>query len=355
MDLLRRGLTPSEILTRRAFENAIAGVAATGGSTNAVLHLLAIAREAGVPLDDRRLRRDQRPHADHRRPDARPGSYVAVDLDRAGGIAAGRAAAARGRPARRRPDDASPAGRWPRRRPSAIETPGQEVVRPVERPLKPTGGLVILQGQPRARGLRGQGRRARAAATIAARRASSTREEDAMAAVTRDADPAGRRGRDPLRGAARRAGHARDARRHRRDRRAQGLGESVALLTDGRFSGATRGLMVGHVAPEAARRRPDRRGARGRHRSSSTSTSRRLDVEVCRRGDRAAAGRVAGAARAALHARRLRQVRGARLLGLRGRDHARRAVVQLLVASGGRSRRARVRERARSTGTDPDC
>ncbi|MEO8971081.1 MAG: dihydroxy-acid dehydratase [Ktedonobacteraceae bacterium] len=248
MDLLRRGVTPHAILTRQAFENAIAGVAASGGSTNAVLHLLAMAREANIPLTI-----DDFDTVSRRTPllaDLKPGGqYVAVDLDRAGGVPllVQRLVAAGLVDARQM----TPSGRTIGEEASkATETPGQDVVRPLSNPLKPNGGLVILKGNLAPEGCvvkiagherlyhRGQAR-------------VFDREEDAMHAVThseiksgdvvviRYEGPRGGPGMREMLGV---TGAIVGA----------GLGETVALLTDGRFSGATRGLMVGHVSPEAA-------------------------------------------------------------------------------------------------------
>ncbi len=248
MDVLRRGVLPRDLLTREAFENAIASAAATGGSTNVVLHLMAIAREAGVPLNI-----DDFDSISERTPligDLRPGGrYVALDMDRAGGTALlakrlvdagklhGGAMTVTGRTI------AEEASR-------AVETPGQDVIVTVEQPLKQTGGLVILKGSLAPDGcvIKVAGHE-RLTHTGPAR--VFDREEDAFAAVSarqikpgdvlviRYEGPRGGPGMREMLGVTAALVGA-------------GLGDSVALLTDGRFSGATRGLMAGHVAPEAA-------------------------------------------------------------------------------------------------------
>jgi dihydroxy-acid dehydratase len=144
MDLLNRGITPRDILTRQAFENAIAGVAASGGSTNAVLHLLAMAREAGVPLtiDDFDVISRRTPMLADLKPGGR---YMAVDLDRAGGvpILAQRLVSA----GLVDGQQMTPSGRTLSEEASmAVETPGQDVVRPLSDAIKANGGLVILKG-----------------------------------------------------------------------------------------------------------------------------------------------------------------------------------------------------------------
>jgi dihydroxy-acid dehydratase len=252
MELLRKGMRPSDFLTQGSFENAIAGVAATGGSTNAVLHLLAMAREAGIPLTI-----DDFDRISTRTPilaDLKPGGrYMAVDLQRAGGIPlvarrlveAGLVDASQMTVSGRSFGDEASA---------AVETPGQDVVRPLANPLKSTGGLVILRGNLAPEGcvvkVAGHERvYHRGLARV------FDREEDAMQAVTHGLINAGDilviryegpRGGPGMREMLGVTGAIVGA----------GLGESVALLTDGRFSGATHGLMAGHVAPEAARGGP---------------------------------------------------------------------------------------------------
>jgi len=248
MELLRKDIRPSRILTREALENAIAAVAATGGSTNAVLHLLAIAREAGVPLTI-----DDFDSISSRTPllaDLKPGGrFVANDLYAAGGIQLlARRLTEAGLVHR---DALTVTGKTlGEAAAQAVEAKGQEVLRPVSHPLKPTGGLVILHGNLAPEGcvvkVAGHERMLhRGPARV------FDREEDAFKAVQRQQikandvvviryeGPKGGPGmREMLAVTAALVG--------------AGLGDSVALLTDGRFSGATHGLMAGHVAPEAA-------------------------------------------------------------------------------------------------------
>jgi dihydroxy-acid dehydratase len=248
LQVLEQDLRPSRILTRRAFDNAIAAVAASGGSTNAVLHLLALAREIGVDLAIDDIDRISR-----RTPllcDLKPGGrFAAVELHRAGGIALltqrlieggyvdGDALTVTGRSLG---EECA----------NVAETPGQEVVAPLAHPLGKEGGLVVLRGNLGPEG-----------AVVKVTQHTPTthrgparvfnREEDAFAAVTsgkikagdtvviRYEGPRGGPGmREMLQVTAAIVG--------------EGLGETVAMVTDGRFSGATRGLMIGHVAPEAA-------------------------------------------------------------------------------------------------------
>ncbi len=248
MNLLRGGVCPRDILTRPAFENAIAGVAATGGSTNAVLHLLAIAREAGVPLhiDDFQKISERTPLLADLKPSGR---FVASDMHRAGGIRLLTHRLLEGK--HLHGDVPTVSGKTLSAEAGAsVETPGQEVIAPLDKPLKKTGGLVILHGNLAPEGC---------VAKISGHERLSHRgparvfdsEEDAMTAVTekrikpgdvvviRYEGPKGGPGmREMLSVTAAIVG--------------EGLGGSVALLTDGRFSGATRGLMAGHVSPEAA-------------------------------------------------------------------------------------------------------
>ncbi len=248
LNALDQDLRPSRILTRRAFDNAIAGVAASGGSTNAVLHLLAMAREVGVELHIDDIDRISR-----RTPllcDLKPGGrFAAVELHRAGGIGVltkrlieggfvdGDALTVTGRTLGEECENVK-------------ETPGQEVVAPLARPLRDEGGLVVLRGS-----LAPEGSVVKVTQHTPTKHHGPARvfnrEEDAFAAVTggkikpgdtvviRYEGPRGGPGmREMLQVTAAIVG--------------EGLGESVAMVTDGRFSGATQGLMIGHVSPEAA-------------------------------------------------------------------------------------------------------
>jgi len=252
LQVFEQDIRPSQILTRRAFDNAIAAVAASGGSTNAVLHLLALARTVGVDLNIDDIDRISR-----RTPllcDLKPGGrFAAVELHRAGGIALltkrlieggfvdGDAVTVTGRTLGEECE-------------TVVETSGQEVVLPLSSPLRDEGGLVVLRGNLAPDG---------AVAKVTHHTPTShrgparvfNREEDAFAAVAnkqikpgdvvviRYEGPRGGPGmREMLQVTAAIVG--------------EGLGDSVAMVTDGRFSGATRGLMIGHVAPEAAVRGP---------------------------------------------------------------------------------------------------
>jgi dihydroxy-acid dehydratase len=247
MDLLAKDLRPSTIITRESLDNAIACVAATGGSTNAVLHLLAVAREVGVPLsiDDF----DRICSTTPLLADLKPGGrFVATDMFRAGGVAV---VANRLKEAGKLNEDAiTVSGRTiGEEADRAEEADGQEVIRPLDNPIKPTGGLAIMRGNLAPEGcvvkLSGHDRvEHRGPARVfeseedafAAVKASEIKENDVV--VIRNEGPAGGPGmREMLGVTAALVG--------------EGLGDSVALLTDGRFSGATHGFMAGHVAPEA--------------------------------------------------------------------------------------------------------
>jgi dihydroxy-acid dehydratase len=247
MDLLRKDITPSKIITKAAIENAITGVAATGGSTNSVLHLLAIANEARIPLSIEDFDR-----ISTRTPilaDLKPGGrFVATDLYAAGGTAlvAKRLIDAK----LLNGDSITVTGRTiGEEARAAKETAKQEVVRPLDKPLKTTGGLVILKGNLAPEGcvlkvaghdyktFRGPARVFdNEEAAFAAVESGGIKTGDVV--VIRYEGPKGGPGmREMLQVTAALIG--------------AGLGDSVALLTDGRFSGATHGLMAGHVAPEA--------------------------------------------------------------------------------------------------------
>ena len=247
MDVLARGQRPRDIITREGLENAIAAIATSGGSTNGVLHLLALAREAGVELDI-----DDFDRIAERTPttcDLKPGGrFVAKDLYDAGGI--GIVAKRLLEAGMLHEDVPTVTGRTiGEHAREAVETPGQEVVRPLDDPVKKTGGLAVLRGN-----LAPEGSVIKLSGHEKKHHAGPARvfecEEDAMTAVVageivagdvvviRNEGPAGGPGmREMLSVTAALVG--------------EGLGADVALLTDGRFSGATRGFMVGHVAPEA--------------------------------------------------------------------------------------------------------
>jgi dihydroxy-acid dehydratase len=275
MDVLRRGQRPSEIITREGLENAIAAVAMSGGSTNGVLHLLAVAHEAGVPLEI-----DDFDRISERTPllcDLQPGGqYVATDLYQAGGVPlvlkrmleAGvlhaEASTVTGRTIGEHAAE-------------AVETEGQRVVRPLSEPLKPTGGFAILHGNIAPDGcvvkLAGHERREHHGparvfdgeeAAMAAVLAREIKPGDVV--VIRNEGPAGGPGmREMLSVTAALVG--------------EGLGETVALITDGRFSGATHGFMAAHIAPEAARGGPIAAIADGDEIEIDVD-SRRIDVAL---------------------------------------------------------------------------
>ena len=248
MDVLKRGVRPRDIITREAIENAIICAASTGGSTNIVLHALAIAAEAGVELDIDDFNRisDATPLIGDMRPGGR---YVALDMDRAGGTPLLAKRLLEG--GKLHGDAMTVTGKTIAEiAATAQETPGQDVILPIEKALKPTGGLVILKGSLAPNGcvikVAGHERLFhRGPARV------FEREEDAMQAVLRheikDNDVVVIRNEGPVGGPGMREMLLVTAALV-----GEGLGETVALLTDGRFSGATRGLMAGHVAPEAA-------------------------------------------------------------------------------------------------------
>jgi dihydroxy-acid dehydratase len=252
MELVRSDTRPSQIVTRDALENAAASVAATGGSTNGVLHLLAIARELGIPfeLEDFERVAARTPVVASLKPGGR---FVATDIYEAGGVAlVARELVKAGLVHDEAPNvDGRTLGEIAS---AAVESPGQEVVVPIETPLKATGGLAILRGNLAPEGcvvkLAGHERLLHRGparvfdseeACFAAVKAQTLRAGDVV--VIRYEGPAGGPGmREMLHVTGAIVG--------------EGIGDEVALVTDGRFSGATHGLMVGHVSPEAARGGP---------------------------------------------------------------------------------------------------
>ena len=275
MDVLARGQRPSDLITRDSLENAISAIAMSGGSTNGVLHLLAVAREAGIELsiDDFDRIASKTPLLCDLKPGGR---FVATDMHAAGGTAV---VASRLLEAGLLHEDAATVtgrtiGDHAR---AAEETAGQEVVRPLSNPLKPTGGLAILRGN-----LAPEGSVVKLSGHERVHHEGPARvfdgEEAAMAAVTkgeieagdvvviRNEGPAGGPGmREMLAVTAALVG--------------EGLGDSVALLTDGRFSGATHGFMAGHIAPEAVHGGPIA-AVRDGDRITIDVVSRRIDVEL---------------------------------------------------------------------------
>jgi dihydroxy-acid dehydratase len=248
MDLLRRGVRPRDLLTREAFENAIAAATGTGGSTNSVLHLLALAREAGVPLTI-----DDFDRISRRTPiiaDLRPGgTYVALDVDRAGGIALIAKRMVEGNLASCEYADRDRQARLAKRRRARPKRRARRSSRPqtIHSSRRAVSSSCAATSRPTAPSSRSPGTSARYHRGPAR---VFDREEDAMAAieagrvvagdvvVIRYEGPKGGPGMREMLGITSAIVGA-------------GLGATVALVTDGRFSGGTRGLMIGHVAPEA--------------------------------------------------------------------------------------------------------
>ncbi len=252
MNVLVDDIRPSRIITRDSLENAIACICASGGSTNGVLHLIALAHELDIDLSIDDFERISR--ATPLLADLKPGGrFVATDLYAAGGVPVllSRLAEAGDLHTDALTVTGQTIGEVAA---SATEAPGQEVVRPLDNPLKAEGGLAILKGN-----LAPEGAVVKLAGTERTQQTGPARvfesEEECFRAVKeqkinpgdivviRNEGPAGGPGmREMLQVTAAIVG--------------EGLGESVAMVTDGRFSGATRGLMIGHVAPEAAKGGP---------------------------------------------------------------------------------------------------
>lgn len=247
MGLLERDQRPKDVLTREAFNNAIAGVAASGGSTNAVLHLLALAHEVGVDLDiddfDEISRKT--PLIGNLMPS---GQYAAADLDAAGGIQLMCQRLIEG--GYLNGDLITPSGKTlAEEAAAAVETPGQDVVRTLDNPIKESGGIHVLKGNlapdgavVKLFGYEPMNLSGTARVFDSAEEAADAVLHNKIVAgdvvVIRYEGPRGGPGMQEMLGITAAI-------------MGQGLGDSVALMTDGRFSGATRGLMIGHVAPEA--------------------------------------------------------------------------------------------------------
>ena len=331
MDVLRKGLTPRQIITKKSLYNSIAGVMATGGSTNAVLHLLAVAKEAGVKLTI-----DEFDRISRKTPllaDMKPwGNFTAPEMHDAGGM---------GVVARRLLDagllfekEMTVTGRTiGEEARAARETPGQKVVHALDDPIKPEGGLVILRGNLSPDGcvakVSGQKKDVhRGPARV------FDREEDAFAAVKaakiKPNDVIVIRWEGPKGGPGMREMlHVTGA------IQGAGLGDSVALMTDGRFSGATHGFMIGHITPEAADGGPIAALKTG-DTIVIDIKKRKLDVEL-------SAAELKRRLKAVKQPKprytvgRHGQVRAPRVQRLRGRDHGlTRSVAQHGLGAGGR-------------------
>ena len=275
MDLLREGVLPRDIITAKSLHNAIAGVMATGGSTNAVLHLLAVAREAGVKLTI-----DEFDRISRKTPllaDMKPwGHYTAPEMYEAGGMGVVAKRLLEGK--RLHADAMTVTGRTiGEEARAARETPGQKVVRPLADPIAPHGGLAILRGN-----LAPDGCVAKLAGheepLFRGRARVFNREEDAFVAVKSGKIKAGDvvviryegpKGGPGMREMLHVTGAIQGA----------GLGSTVGLITDGRFSGASHGFMIGHVTPEAAEGGPIA-AVRDGDTVVFDITRRRLDVEL---------------------------------------------------------------------------
>ena len=318
VQLVRDNVTPRSFVTKESFENAVASVAATGGSTNAVLHLVAIARDFGIEftIDDFERVSARTPIV----ADMKPwGRWHANDMFAAGGV--GLVARELKKAGLLHEDARTVDGRtFGEIADSAFETEGQTVVVPIESPLKARGGVAVLYGNLAPGGLRGEARRARPDAPPRARPrvrlrggdvrgGQGRRDRPGDVVVIRYEGPHGGPGmREMLHVTGAIVG--------------EGLSESVALITDGRFSGATHGYMVGHVAPEASKGGPIAALREGDIIVIDAS-AKELNVELT---EAELAERLArlGRAGAAVPHRGARELRDARLVGLaRGGDAVR--------------------------------